>query len=154
MVDGSWTSANHLFSPWSSTAPHCPIIAGSFAQLSSPWRSSHSPFNTRRSALRLARCSKVPVIGSLQESAALSFRPLTVPWWLRPFLLLMFHPALPFLFGLAVLADASTAYAIVSHQTFYFFAQLALFAASRGFVSAGLLLDSPIPRRTGSKWAI
>ena len=34
---------------------------------------------------------------------------------LRPFLLLVFHPALPFFLGFAVLADASTAYAIVSH---------------------------------------
>ena len=39
---------------------------------------------------------------------------------LRPFWLLLFHPALPFFgfLGLAVLADASTAFAIVSHQPF------------------------------------
>ena len=39
---------------------------------------------------------------------------------LRPFWLLLFHPALPFFcfLGLAVLADASTAFAIVSHQLF------------------------------------
>ena len=46
-----------------------------------------SPFNTRRSALRLARCSKVPVIGSLSESRLDSpSRPSTVPL-LAPFLL-------------------------------------------------------------------
>ena len=39
---------------------------------------------------------------------------------LRPFWLLLFHPALPLFYflGLAVLADASTAFAIVSHQLF------------------------------------
>ena len=37
-------------------------------------------FNTRRSALRLARCSKVPVIGSFSGSRLDSpSRPLTVP---------------------------------------------------------------------------
>ena len=46
-----------------------------------------SPFYTRRSALRLARCSKVPVIGSLSGSRLDSpSRPLTVPL-LAPFLL-------------------------------------------------------------------
>ena len=40
---------------------------------------------------------------------------------LRPFLLLLFHPALPpFLISLAVLADASTAFAIVSLRLFSF----------------------------------
>ena len=42
---------------------------------------------------------------------------------LRPFLLLLFHPALPPFFnflGLAVLADASTAFAIVSLRLFSF----------------------------------
>ena len=46
----------------------------SLALLSQYLPSRVSPFNTRRSALRLARCSKVPVIGSLSgESAGLSF---------------------------------------------------------------------------------
>ena len=41
---------------------------------------------------------------------------------LRPFLLLLFHPALPLFsfLGLAVLADASTAFAIVSLRLFSF----------------------------------
>ena len=79
----------------------------------------------------------------LRESAGLSFStsdsPLGGP---RPFLPLVFHPALPFFFGLAVLADASTAHAIVSHPNFYFAAQLALYATSGGFVSNSLL---PVP---------
>ena len=60
----------------------------------------------------------------------------------------MFHPALPFFLGLAVLADASTAFAIVSHpnhiQIFYFTAQSALYAASRGLFPNSLL-PVPIP---------
>ena len=60
----------------------------------------------------------------------------------------MFHPALPFFLGLAVLADASTAFAIVSHphhiQIFYFSAQSALYAASRGLFPNSLL-PVPIP---------
>ena len=70
------------------------------------------------------------------------------PCWLRSFLLLVFHPALPFFLGLAVLADASTAFAIVSHpnhiQIFYFTAQSALYAASRGLFPNSLL-PVPIP---------
>ena len=46
----------------------------------------------------------------------------------RSFLLPMFHPELPFFFGIAVLADASTASAIVSHHS-HVAAQLALCAA-------------------------
>ena len=61
----------------------------------------------------------------------------------------MFHSALPFFFlGLAVLADASAAFAIVSHpnciQILYFTAQSALYAASRGLLSNSLL-PVPIP---------
>ena len=70
------------------------------------------------------------------------------PCWLRSFLLLVFHPALPFFLGLAVLADASTAFTIVSHphhiQSFYFTAQSALYAASRGLFPNSLL-PVPIP---------
>ena len=62
--------------------------------------------------------------------------------WLRSFLLLVFHPALPFFLGIAVLADAFTAFAIVSHpqhiQIFYFTAQSALYAASNGLFSNSL----------------
>ena len=59
----------------------------SLALLSQFLPSRVSPFNTRRSALRLARCSKVLVIGSLSESRLDSpSRPLTVPL-LAPFLL-------------------------------------------------------------------
>ena len=84
-----------------------------------------TPFYTRRSALRLARCSKVPVIGSLSGSPLDSpSRPLTVPL-LAPFLLAAgVSPCAAFFPGLAVLADASAAFAIVSHpnsiQIFYF----------------------------------
>ena len=63
------------------------------------------------------------------ESAGLSFSIFDSP-------LVEFHPALPFFLGLAVLADASTAFAIVSHpnhiQIFYFTAQSALYAAPQG----------------------
>ena len=73
------------------------------------------------------------------------------PCWLRSFLLLVFHPALAFFLGLAVLADASTAFAIVSHpnhiQIFYFTAQSALYAASRGLFPNSLL-PVPIPAIT------
>ena len=60
----------------------------------------------------------------------------------------MFHPALPFFLGLAVLADASTAFGIVSHpnhiQISYFTAQSALYAASRGLFPNSHL-PVPIP---------
>ena len=69
------------------------------------------------------------------ESAGLSFS-IFDSSLVGSFLLLVFHPALPFFLGLAVLADASTAFAIVSHpnhiQIFYFTAQSALYAASKG----------------------
>ena len=59
----------------------------SLALLSQYLPSRVSLFNTRRSALRLARCSKVPVIGSLSGSRLDSpSRPLKVPL-LAPFLL-------------------------------------------------------------------
>ena len=52
----------------------------SLALLSRFLPSCVSPFNTRRSALWLARCSKVPVTGSFSGSRLDSrFRPLTVP---------------------------------------------------------------------------
>ena len=88
----------------------------SLALLSQSLPSRVSPFYTRRSALRLARCSKVPVIGSLSGSRLDSpSRPLTVPL-LAPFLLAAgVSPCAAFFPGLAVLADASAAFAIVSH---------------------------------------
>ena len=111
------------------TAPGSFSSSSSF-YLSSPSLSQSlpsrvSPFYTRRSALRLARCSKVPVIGSLSGSRLDSpSRPLTVPL-LAPFLLAAgVSPCAAFFPGLAVLADASAAFVIVSHpnsiQIFYF----------------------------------
>ena len=113
---------------------------------------------TRRSALRLARCSKVPVIGLLLGSRLDSPSRSSL---LAPFLLAAgvspcaaffpwtecrrVHLSLRALTAtrqvqlstaLAVLADASTAFAIVSHpnhfQSLYFTAQSALYAASKG----------------------
>ena len=85
------------------------------------------PLNTRWSVLWLVRCSKVPVGGSfsgsrLDSPVSTSDSPLV---GLRPFLLPMFHPKLPFFVGIAVLADASTAYANVSPYL-YVTTQLAL----------------------------
>ena len=66
--------------------------------------------------LWLVRCSQVPVGGSfsgsrLDSSVSISDSPLV---GLHPFLLPMFHPELSFFVGIAVLADASTAYSNVS----------------------------------------
>ena len=106
--------------PW---VPHCPFVAGPFARLSSPWRSF--PGSLPLVFLPLIRDGRhcgwhgAPRLLSLVRYRGVGWTLLIDLWqspcWLRPFLLLVFHPALPFLLGFAVLADASTAYAIVSH---------------------------------------
>ena len=116
--------------PWSSTASPGPRIVLSLrapllgrllrgAPLPVPSSLVFLPLNTRWSVLWLVRCSKVPVGGSFSGSRLDSpFSIFDSPLvGLRPFLLPMFHPELPFLYvGNAVLADASTAYANVSHH--------------------------------------
>ena len=134
MVDGSKVTSlacflHHLFRvAWSSTASPGSRIVFS---LRAPGRSSPGTFLSRVwSVLWLVRCSKVPVGGSFSGSRLDS--PFSISdsslVGLRPFLLPMFHPELPFFFGIAVLADASTAYANVSHHL-YVTTQLALCAA-------------------------
>ena len=124
--------------PWSLTARPGPGIVFSLrapllgrlllgAPLPVPSSLVFLPLNTRWSVLWLVRCSKVPVGGSFSRSrldspVSISDSPLV---GLRPFLLPMFLPKLPFFVGIAVLADASTAYANVSSYL-YVTTQLAL----------------------------
>ena len=93
--------------PWSLTASSGPRIVFSApllgrlllgAPLPVPSSLVFLPLNTRWSVLWLVRCSKVPVGGSfsgsrLDSPVSISDSPLV---GLRPFLLPMFHPELPF----------------------------------------------------------
>ena len=107
----------------------------SWALLSRFLPSRVSPFNTRRSALWLARCSKVPVIGSFFGSRLDSrFRPLTVPF-MGPVPSCCWCFTLRCLFSLALQYWLTLLLHTPSfHTNFYFAAQLALYAASCGFV--------------------
>ena len=96
--------------PWSLTASPGPRIVFSLrapllgrlllgAPLPVPSSLVFLPLNTRWSVLWLVRCSKVPVVArSPGVGWILLFRSLDSPLvGLRPFLLPMFHPKLPFL---------------------------------------------------------
>ena len=133
------------------------LVAGFSTRPSSPWRSFPSTFplvflpwirdgrhcgwHGAPRFLSLARCRRVGLLSfSTFDSPLVG----SVPSCCWCFTLRCFCAFL----GLAVLADASTAFAIVSHphhiQIFYFSVQSALYAASRGLFPNSLL-PVPIP---------